>query len=149
MRKRTSWLFAASAIEAAVLALAAFVAWSGPSHLAERSIVCVVIALTGFAMGVPNGTLRRLAVPDLTTTVLTLAVAGLAFDSFIAGGANPRWRIRVAAISMMFLGTASGALVLRNSLVSLLALSALLVIGCAVMQLFREETSHEAKLKVR
>jgi uncharacterized membrane protein YoaK (UPF0700 family) len=69
-------------------------------------------------------------------------------DSSLAGGANPRWRIRVAAISMMFLGAASGALILHHSLTSLLALSALLVTGCAVLQLYREETSHEAKLKV-
>jgi uncharacterized membrane protein YoaK (UPF0700 family) len=114
---------------------------------AEQSIVCVVIALTGFAMGVRNGTVRRLGVPDLTTTVLTLTVAGLAFDSSIAGGANARWRIRVAAISMMFLGAVAGALVLRHSLVNLLGLSALLVTSCAVLQLFREETNHEVKLK--
>ena len=110
--------------------------------------MCAVIALTGFAMGVRNGTVRRLGVPDLTTTVLTLTVADLAFDSSIAGGANTRWRLRVAAISMMFLGAASGALVLRHSLVNLLGLSALLVTGCAVLQLYREETSHEAKLRV-
>ena len=145
--KRTSWLSIALVIEAAMLAIAAFVAWSGRTHLAEQSIVCAVIALTGFAMGVRNGTVRRLGVPDLSTTVLTLTVAGLAFDSSIAGGANTRWRIRVAAISMMFLGAASGALVLRHSLVNLLGLSALLVTICAVMQLFREETSHEVKLK--
>jgi uncharacterized membrane protein YoaK (UPF0700 family) len=145
--KRTSWLSIALVIEAAVLAIAAFVAWSGRVQPAEQSIVCVVIALTGFAMGVRNGTVRRLGVPDLTTTVLTLTVAGLAFDSSIAGGANARWRIRVAAISMMFLGAVAGALVLRHSLVNLLGLSALLVTSCAVLQLFREETNHEVKLK--
>ena len=88
--KRTSWLSIALVIEAAVLAIAAFVAWSGRVQPAEQTIVCVVIALTGFAMGVRNGTVRRLGVPDLTTTVLTLTVAGLAFDSSIAGGANAR-----------------------------------------------------------
>ena len=145
--KRTSWLSIALVIEAAVLAIAAVVAWSGRTYLAEQSIVCAVIALTGFAMGVRNGTVRRLGVPDLTTTVLTLTVAGLGFDSSIAGGANARWRTRVAAILMMFLGAVSGALILRHSLVHLLGLSALLVTGCALMQLFREETSHEVKLK--
>lgn len=72
-------------IEAVVLAIAAVVAWSGRAHLAEQSIVCAVIALTGFAMDVRNGTVRRLGVPDLTITVLTLTVAGLGFDSSIAG----------------------------------------------------------------
>jgi uncharacterized membrane protein YoaK (UPF0700 family) len=145
--KRTSWLSIALVIEAPVLAIAAFVAWSDRVQPAEQSIVCVVIALTGFAMGVRNGTVRRLGVPDLTTTVLTLPVAGLAFDSSIAGGANARWRIRVAAISMMYLGAVAGALVLRHSLVNVLGLSALLVTSCAVLQVFREETSHGVKLK--
>jgi uncharacterized membrane protein YoaK (UPF0700 family) len=145
--KRTSWLSIALTIEAALLAIAAFVTWTGRAHLADQSIVCVVIALTGFAMGIRNGTVRRLGVPDLTTTVLTLTVAGLAFDSSIAGGANARWRIRVAAICMMFLGAIAGALVLRHSLVTLLGLSASLVTSCAVLQLFRKETSHEVKLK--
>ena len=146
--KRTSWLSLALVIEAAALAIATIIAWSGRAHLAEQSMMCFVIALTGFAMGVRNGTVRRLGVPDLTTTVLTLTVAGLAFDSAIAGGANTRWRIRVAAIAMMFLGGAAGALVLRHSLVSLLGLAAFLVTSCGVLQLFREETTHEAKLKV-
>ena len=44
--KRTSWLFIALVIEAAVLAIAAFVAWSGRVQPAEQSIVCVAIALT-------------------------------------------------------------------------------------------------------
>jgi uncharacterized membrane protein YoaK (UPF0700 family) len=146
--KRTSWLSIALVIEAAVLAIAAFccMVWSHASRRAEYCMHCY--RSTGFAMSVRNGMVRRLGVPDLTTTVLTLTVAGLAFDSSIAGGANPRWRTRAAAISMMFLGAVLGALVLRNSLVRLLGRSTLLVTSCAVLQLFREQTSHEAKLKV-
>jgi hypothetical protein len=37
-------------------------------------------------MGVQNAAARKLAVPDLTTTVLTLTLAGIAADSTIAGG---------------------------------------------------------------
>ncbi|MEP7342131.1 MAG: DUF1275 family protein [Acidobacteriota bacterium] len=55
-----------------------------PNHL------YVVIVLTAVAMGLRNATVRRLAVPDLTTTVQTLTLTGLAADSFLAGGANPR-----------------------------------------------------------
>ena len=40
-----------------------------------------VIALLALAMGVRNATVRRIAVPDLTTTVLTLTLTGLASDS--------------------------------------------------------------------
>ena len=45
-----------------------------------------VIAMLALAMGVRNATVRRLAVPDLTTTVLTMTLTGLAADSRLAGG---------------------------------------------------------------
>ena len=147
--KRTSWLAVAFAIEAFVLAAADFFAWLDHAHLAEQRTVCIVIALTGFAMGVRNGTIRRLGVPDLGTTVLTLTVAGLAFDSSIAGGTNSRWRVRIASILSMFAGAAVGALFLRNSLVTLLSLATLLVAGVAGAQIFRNETVHEQKLSNR
>ena len=41
-------------------------------------------------MGLRNATVRRLAVPDLTTTVLTLTLTGFAADLSFAGGNNPR-----------------------------------------------------------
>jgi uncharacterized membrane protein YoaK (UPF0700 family) len=85
-----------------------------------------VIVLTAVAMGVRNAIVRRLAVPDLTTTVLTLTVTGLAADSSLAGGTNPRWKTRVAAIAIMFTGAASGALLLRLGLTAPLAASSLL-----------------------
>jgi hypothetical protein len=46
----------------------------------------IVIALLAFAMGVRNATVRRLAVPDLTTTVLTMTLTALAVESPLAGG---------------------------------------------------------------
>jgi uncharacterized protein DUF1275 len=49
----------------------------------------VVIALLAAALGLQNATVRRLAVPDLTTTVLTLTLTGLAAD-FRLAGPNPR-----------------------------------------------------------
>jgi hypothetical protein len=45
-----------------------------------------VIGLTALAMGFRNATTRKLGVPDLTTTVLTLTITGLAADSSLAGG---------------------------------------------------------------
>ena len=45
-------------------------------------------ALMALAMGIQNATARKLAVPDLTTTVLTLTITGIAADSTIAGGAG-------------------------------------------------------------
>ena len=73
-----------------------------------------LIALLALAMGLQNATARSLAVPDLTTTVLTLTLTGLAADSTLAGGTNPRWARRLLATGAMFLGAAVGAfLVLR------------------------------------
>jgi hypothetical protein len=94
-------------------------------------------------MGIRNGTVRRLAVPDLTTAVLTLTVAGLAFDSFIAG-----WQKKVGSIVMMFMGAATGAMLLRHSLPLVLGGAALLAAFCAIVQILRNETEHEAKLDV-
>ncbi len=37
------------------------------------------------SMGAQNSTARRLAVPDLTTTVLTLTITGIAADSALVG----------------------------------------------------------------
>ena len=83
-------------------------------------------------MGVRNATVRKIALPDLTTTVLTLTLTGLAADSALAGGANPRaWR-RGASVLSMFLGAAAGALLLRYSLVLPLVVSGVVSSGCAL-----------------
>jgi uncharacterized membrane protein YoaK (UPF0700 family) len=77
----------------------------------------VVIALLAFAMGVRNATVRRIGVPDLTTTVLTMTLTGLAADSPLAGGAGKGSVRRIAAVLAMFSGALAGALLLKTSLV--------------------------------
>ena len=97
---------------------------AGPYGELTRYVVIVLLAL---AMGVQNATARRLAVADLTTTVLTLT--GLAADSTLAGGSNPRPARRLAATVTMFLGAAVGAfLVLQAGVVAALALTLLLLV---------------------
>jgi len=61
-----------------------------------------VIVLTALAMGLRNATVRKIALPDLTTTVLTLTITGLAADSSFAGGSDPLWQRRVMSILLMF-----------------------------------------------
>jgi uncharacterized membrane protein YoaK (UPF0700 family) len=86
----------------------------------------VIIALLALAMGVRNATVRRVGVPDLTTTVLTMTLTGLAAESPFAGGTGRGSLRRVAAVVAMFAGAVVGALLLRASLaVPLLAASAL------------------------
>jgi uncharacterized membrane protein YoaK (UPF0700 family) len=75
-------------------------------------------------MGLRNATVRRLGVADLTTTVLTLTLTGLAADSSLAGGDNPRPGRRIGSVVAMFLGALVGAaLVLDHGLVWPLAIA--------------------------
>jgi uncharacterized membrane protein YoaK (UPF0700 family) len=73
----------------------------------------LVIVLTATAMGLRNAVVRKLAVPDLTTTVLTLTVTGLAADSGLAGGAAPRSGRRMLSILTMCGGALVGTMLLR------------------------------------
>jgi uncharacterized membrane protein YoaK (UPF0700 family) len=110
------WTSRALGLDAAFLLAAAGAALGLPGSAGEDSApLFAVIALTGVAMGLRNATVRRLAIADLTTTVLTLTITGLAADSSLAGGANPRWRRRLASILCMFAGAAAGGLMLRHS----------------------------------
>jgi uncharacterized membrane protein YoaK (UPF0700 family) len=87
-----------------------------------------VIALLALAMGVRNATVRRIAVPDLTTTVLTMTLTGLAADSALFGGTGKGTTRRSAAVLAMLAGALVGALLLKSSLVLPLALAAALAL---------------------
>jgi len=67
------------------------------------------IAILAFAMGVRNAVIRHLAVRDMTTTVLTQTLTGLAADSSLANGDNPRAGRRGAAVVAMLIGAIIGA----------------------------------------
>ena len=107
-------LRAALVLEVALHGVAAAVAFAwnveGPARYA-------VITLGAVAMGIRNGTVRALAVPDLTTTVLTLTLTGLATDPRLAGGGAPRQRRRLLSVATMLAGALPGAvLVLHGQL---------------------------------
>ncbi|MFJ9776570.1 YoaK family protein [Kitasatospora sp. NPDC101157] len=96
-----------------------------------------VIALLALAMGIRNGTVRGLGVPDLTTTVLTLTLTGLAADSRLAGGSAPRRRRKLLSVATMLAGAAPGAvLVLHGQTAWALVASAVLAGG--TLLLYRE-----------
>ncbi|MFD8546016.1 YoaK family protein [Streptomyces sp. NPDC059649] len=87
-----------------------------------------LIVFLGLGMGLQNAVARRLGVPDLTTTVLTLTLTGLAADSTPAGGAAPRPGRRILSVLAMFLGAFVGAqLVLHGHLVLTLSLALVLL----------------------
>ncbi|HEV3018602.1 MAG TPA: YoaK family protein [Burkholderiaceae bacterium] len=123
---------------------AALVASTLPLDPNGRVETYVLIVLLALAMGLQNATARRLGVPDLTTTVLTLTLTGLAADSALAGGKNPRPGRRLLATLTMFLGAAIGALVIFHFGVSaLLALTLVLLVASGVSA-YRVSSSSEA-----
>jgi uncharacterized membrane protein YoaK (UPF0700 family) len=118
------WADRAFSLEALLLGVSA-VSALGMSSTAEVHPLQlhVVIAATAVAMGLRNAVVRKLAVPDMTTTVLTLTITGLAADSSLAGGDNPRWQRRVAAILAMIVGAFAGACMVLHSISLPLAIS--------------------------
>ncbi|MFC4536205.1 YoaK family protein [Sphaerisporangium dianthi] len=75
----------------------------------------VVIAMVAVGMGLQNAVVRALAVPDMTTTVLTRTLTGLAAESSLAGGANPRALRRVLSVLAIFAGACLGAVALQHA----------------------------------
>ncbi|WP_329113382.1 YoaK family protein [Streptomyces sp. NBC_01465] len=69
----------------------------------------VLIALLALGMGLQNAVVRGLAVPDFTTTVLTLTLTGLAADR--PGPATVR---RLVSVAAMFCGALAGGLLQIN-----------------------------------
>jgi len=125
-------LASALAIEASLVLVAAAVAAAVNIHPNEAS-GDLLIALLALAMGVRNATVRRIAVPDLTTTVLTMTLTGLAADSPLFGGRGTGTTRRTAAVLAMLLGALLGALLLRNSLVLPLATAAAVTLGSLLL----------------
>ena len=79
-------------------------------------------------MGGQNAVVRRLAVPDLTTTVLTLTVTGLVADTTAS---SVRARRLVSVLAMLAGALAGGVLLRWVALAAPLWLAALLLVGCA------------------
>jgi uncharacterized membrane protein YoaK (UPF0700 family) len=131
-RHRGRLLAIATSIQTVLVgvALAVAIAASDPDGEAVRY---ALIALLALAMGIQNAIARRLGVPDLTTTVLTLTLTGLAADSKLAGSSYPFPGRRLAAIATMFFGAAVGAiLVFRAGVGAVLALVLVLLAVIAI-----------------
>jgi len=130
---RRGWLTTVAVCEAALLFVAALASLGFDTASAKPAYnLYAMIIFMAIAMGLRNATVRQLAVPDLTTTVLTLTLTGLAADSSLAGGKNPRiWR-RVGSVLAMFVGAVAGTLLLRFGM----ALPLLLSGGCVLAGTF-------------
>lgn len=93
-----------------VAALVLLLPVTGPPGSALASVVA---ALAAIALGLQNSAVRRLGVPDLTTTVLTMTLTGIAADVRSAG--RPVVTRRVLAVATMFLGALVGALLVLHT----------------------------------
>jgi uncharacterized membrane protein YoaK (UPF0700 family) len=101
-----------------------------------------MIVLLATSMGAQNATARRLAVPDLTTTVLTLTVTGIAADSALVGGTGSKAGRRLVSVTAMLAGALAGALlVLHAQLVYplVIALAAVTIIAVTTRVLARSD----------
>src|SRR6267143_1346780 len=106
------------------------------AHVPGLSIARSAAALGAFAigatMGIRNATVRKLSERDLTTTVLTLTITGLAADSSLANGGNPGWTRRAASVVLMFAGAGVGAWLLRYSVALPVAVAGAVSALCAL-----------------
>lgn len=112
-RAPTDLLLVATKAECVLLLLAASVVLFAPTELPSAAAYAVIVC-TALAMGLRNAVVRKLGVSDLTTTVLTLTITGLAADSSLAAGNGGRSGRRVLSILAMFGGAMAGALLLRG-----------------------------------
>ncbi|MCX5230005.1 YoaK family protein [Streptomyces sp. NBC_00233] len=125
-------LASALALQAALVAAALVIALVAHDKVGAPGRYALIVAL-GLAMGMQTAVARRIGVPDLTTTVLTQTLTGLASDSARTGGDAPRPGRRVLSVLAMVLGALVGALLLDAGLeVVLGAALALLVVAAAV-----------------
>jgi uncharacterized membrane protein YoaK (UPF0700 family) len=102
-------LLVAVAVQSAAVCASFVVALLTATPYTHPTLV-LLIALLGLGMGLQNATARALAVPDLSTTVLTLTITGISADSHRAGGSGSRAGRRLVSVASLFLGGVVGTL---------------------------------------
>jgi uncharacterized membrane protein YoaK (UPF0700 family) len=92
-----------------------------------------LIGVLGISMGIQNASARTLAVPDLTTSVLTMTITRIAADSALVGGAGSKAGRRLLTIATMLAGAVVGAELIRHghSWCPLLIALVVIVVGAA------------------
>jgi uncharacterized membrane protein YoaK (UPF0700 family) len=136
-------LSSATAIQGGFVAVSVILAALSGSPVAT-GYRYALIAVLAFAMGLQNASIRKIAVPDLTTTVLTMTITGIAADSRIAGGKGSKSGRRLLAVVAMLLGALVGAacvLHLHIVYALVIALILLAIVGSTTPLLGRSDTS--------
>jgi uncharacterized membrane protein YoaK (UPF0700 family) len=135
-RTRHRWLLTMLMAETALLVIAAVLS------LQTRSMDLLVVALLAVAMGMRTVTVRRLGIADVSTTVITSTLAGLAADALMHGSSLRVGGVRLAVVLAMALGAAVGAVLLADGapLVLGIAASLVLVVSIVYVAAIRSET---------
>jgi len=130
---RGHMLRAAAAAQLGLMALALILALTLSTPLgadARRG----VLALLACAMGVQNAAAQRLAVPELTTTVLTRTLTGLASEAGLVGGRGAHLGRRAVAVGAMLAGAVVGGLLaLHTSVAAALAAASAIVLAIGLV----------------
>jgi len=124
-------LSSAAALQAVLVAVSVVLAAVSGANVASGARYGLIVVLAA-AMGIQNAAVRRLAVPELTTTVLTMTMTGIAADGVLAGGSGSKAGRRLIAVAAMFLGALAGAIcVLHVRIEAPLAIAVTVLIGVA------------------
>ncbi|HEX6527352.1 MAG TPA: YoaK family protein [Streptosporangiaceae bacterium] len=108
------------------------------------AITYVLALVLAMAMGIQNSAARKLAVPDLTTTVLTMTLTGIGADSPTGRRGHVTITRRLLAVVTMLTGGILGAwLVLNVGVVASLALATALLAIVAACAAVASRTSGE------
>jgi uncharacterized membrane protein YoaK (UPF0700 family) len=132
-----AWLLAVAAAVEACLVVASVGIAATVADLGSGVARYLLIVLLGVATGTQNAAARKLAVPDLTTTVLTLTITGIFADGRLAGGAASKLGRRLTSIASMFLGGLVGALLVlhADAWLAIAAAAAILLVVAAAAAL--------------
>jgi len=122
----------ATALQAVPVAGSVALAAISGGHVADGARYGLIVMLA-VGMGIQNAAVRRLAVPELTTTVLTMTMTGIAADGALAGGPGAKAGRRLIAVAAMFLGALVGAVCVLHLRIELpLAIALVVLITVAV-----------------
>jgi uncharacterized membrane protein YoaK (UPF0700 family) len=130
--RRELLLGVTAGIQAIIVAETVTMTALSPSPMPAGLRYALIVSLS-LTMGAQNATARKLAVTDLTTTVLTLTLTGMAADSPLAGATGARLARRLISVTAMFLGALAGAvLVLHVHIVYPLVIALVILAAVAV-----------------
>ncbi len=145
---RAQHLRAGVLIECILVAVAAVMAFLNPSFDWIWTMVVAIVALA-LAMGIQNAVARSLAVPDLTTSVLTQTLTGMFSDP--AAGVGGHWTRRLVIVLVLFAGAVVGGVLIlaAHHGLALLTAEVLLIVVLVVASLHRSSTAEWTQRRVR